>query len=68
MIELVDNKYGLILFRLIKVYMIKGTLEEQWQTKITVTQPTGILTTFTFILTAIPQPINTFIFTPSVTA
>jgi hypothetical protein len=29
MIKLADNKYGLTLSRSIKVYIIKGTLEEQ---------------------------------------
>jgi hypothetical protein len=29
MIKLAKNKYGLTLFRLIKVYIIEGTLEEQ---------------------------------------
>ena len=29
MIESADNKYRLMLFRLIKIYMIKGILEEQ---------------------------------------
>jgi hypothetical protein len=68
MIKLADNKYGLTLSRLIKVYITKGTLEEQRQAKATVTQLTGTPTTSTFTLTATPQPINTSIFTPSVTA
>jgi hypothetical protein len=43
-----------MLSRLIKVYIIKGTLEEQRQAKATVIQLIGIPTTSTFILTAIP--------------
>ena len=53
MIKLVNNKYGLMLFRLIKVYIIKGILKKQWQAKATVTQPTNILITSTFILSVI---------------
>jgi hypothetical protein len=54
MIKSADNKYGLTLFRLIKVYIIKGTLEEQRQAKATATQLIGTPTTSTFTLTAIP--------------
>ena len=41
---------------MIKVYIIKGTLEEQQQAKTTTTQLTGIPTTSTFTPSALPQP------------
>jgi hypothetical protein len=62
MIKLAKNKYGLTLSRLIKVYIIEGTLEEQRQAKATVTQPTGTLTTPPLIL------LTTYPFTPVHTA
>ena len=44
-----------MLSKSIKVYIIKGTLEEQRQAKANATQPTSILTTSTFTLSVLPQ-------------
>ena len=67
MIESANNKYGLILSRSIKVYMIKGTLEEQQQAKATTTQSTSTPTTPTSTLSIIPQLTTTSTFIPSAT-
>jgi len=62
MIKSAKNKYRLILSRLIKVYMMEGTLEEQWQAEATATQPTGTPTTPSFML------LTTYPFAPAHTA
>ena len=56
MIELANNKYRLVLSRLIKVYITNSILEEQWQAKAktTIIELTDTLTTSFFILTATP--------------